>query len=144
MVKFKMLLPSTMSLAIKFYILSCKSPCFINSGNKKIIALYGHVGEMLVGEGDLVTRGQLIAHLGNNQDNFECIWGVRHLHFQIGQKYRDRSNKGNYWGHSYFLEDGKRAMNPHLYWANGPNVVTCYEPNKQYNNGTITYPVPCK
>ena len=81
---------------------------------------------------------------GNNQDNFECIWGVRHLHFQIGQKYRDRANKGNYWGHSYFLEDGKRAMNPHLYWANGPNVVTCYEPNKQYKNGTITYPVPCR
>ena len=112
--------------------------------NKKIIALYGHVGEMLVGEGDLVTRGQLIAHLGNNQDDFECIWGVRHLHFQIGQKYRDRSNKGNYWGHSYFLEDGNRAMNPHLYWASGPNVVTCYEPNKQYKHGTITYPVPCR
>ena len=70
---------------------------------KNIIALYGHVGEMLVNEGDPVKRGQLIARLGNNQDNFECIWGVRHLHFQIGQKYRDRSNKGPYWGHSYFF-----------------------------------------
>ena len=112
--------------------------------NNKIIALYGHLGEMLVGEGDLVKRGQLIARLGNNQDNFECIWGVRHLHFQIGQKYRDQSNKGSYWGHSYFLEDGNRGLDPHLYWADGPNVITCYEPDKQYKNGTITYPVPCR
>ena len=112
--------------------------------NNKIIALYGHLGEMLVGEGDLVKRGELIARLGNNQDNFECIWGIRHLHFQIGQKYRDQSNKGTYWGHSYFLEDGNRGLDPHLYWAEGPNVITCYEPNKQYKNGTITYPVPCR
>ena len=64
-------------------------------GNK-IIALYGHVGKMLVAEGDQVQRGQIIALLGNNQYDFECIWGVRHLHFQIGQKYRDHFNKGAY------------------------------------------------
>ena len=55
-----------------------------------------HVGEMLVAEGDKVKRGQLIARLGNNQDNFSCIWGVRHLHFQIGRKYRDKFHKGTY------------------------------------------------
>ena len=110
---------------------------------RKIIALYGHVGEILVAEGDKVKRGQLIARLGNNQHNFKCIWGVRHLHFQIGQEYRDQSNKGNSWGHSYFLKDGKRGINPHLYWADGPNKVTCFEPNKKYKQGTITYPVPC-
>jgi murein DD-endopeptidase MepM/ murein hydrolase activator NlpD len=112
-------------------------------GNK-IIALYGHVGEMLVAEGDKVKRGQLIAHLGNNQDNFECIGGVRHLHFQIGRKYRDQFHKGTAWGHTYFLEDGQKGINPHLYWADGPNKVTCFESSKKYKLGTITYPVPCR
>ena len=112
-------------------------------GNK-IIALYGHVGEMLVAEGDVLQRGQIIARLGNNQYNFECIWGVRHLHFQIGRKYRDRFNKGTYWGHSYFLEDGEEGINPHLYWADGPNRVTCFEAKKKYKKGTITYPFPCR
>ena len=75
---------------------------------------------------------------------FECIWGVRHLHFQIGRKYRDRFNKGTYWGHSYFLEDGEEGINPHLYWADGPNRVTCFEAKKKYKKGTITYPFPCR
>tara|TARA_B110000208_G_C11600051_1_gene369677 strand:- start:95 stop:736 length:642 start_codon:yes stop_codon:yes gene_type:complete len=110
-------------------------------GNK-IIALYGHVGEMLVAEGDKLKRGQLIARLGNNQHKFKCIYGVRHLHFQIGRKYRGR-NKGIYWGHSYFLRDGKKGINPHLYWADGPKKVTCFKSGKKYKRGTITYPVPC-
>ena len=111
---------------------------------KKIIALYGHVGEMLVAQGDVVQRGQIIARLGDNQYNFECIWGVRHLHFQIGQKYRDSSNKGYSWGHSYFLEDGNKGINPHLYWADGPNRDTWFEARKKYKKGTITYPFPCR
>ena len=109
----------------------------------KIVALYGHVGDMLVAAGDKVKRGQLIAHLGNNQGKFECMFGVRHLHFQIGREYRDQFNKGTYWGWAYFLEDGARGINPHLYWADRPNKVTCFEPNKKYKLGTLTYPVPC-
>ena len=31
---------------------------------RKLIALYGHVGEMIVVEGDYVNRGKLIARLG--------------------------------------------------------------------------------
>ena len=109
---------------------------------KKIIALYGHLGEMLVTANEQVTRGQPIGSLGDNQDIFDCIAGLRHLHFQIGRNYRD-SYKGNYWGWAYFLKDGNKGVNPHLYWSNGPNKVTCFKPNTKYKLGSLTYPVPC-
>lgn len=111
---------------------------------KTIIALYGHVGQMLVTVGDKVKRGQIVAHLGNNHNTFKCIYGVRHLHFQIGRKYREQYNKRTYWGWAYFLKDGARGVNPHLYWANGPNKVTCFDSSKTYKPGTLTYPVPCR
>ena len=109
---------------------------------KKIIALYGHLGEMLVTANEQVTRGQPIGSLGDNQDIFDCIAGLRHLHFQIGRNYRD-SYKGTYWGWAYFLKDGNKGVNPHLYWSDGPNKVTCFKPNTKYKLGSLTYPVPC-
>ena len=109
---------------------------------KKIIALYGHLGEMLVTANEQVTRGQPIGSLGDNQDIFDCIAGLRHLHFQIGRNYRD-SYKGTYWGWAYFLKDGNKGVNPHIYWSDGPNKVTCFKPNTKYKLGSITYPVPC-
>ena len=109
---------------------------------KKIIALYGHLGEMLVTADEQVTRGQPIGSLGDNQDIFDCIAGLRHLHFQIGRNYRD-SYKGTYWGWAYFLKDGNKGVNPHLYWSDGPNKVTCFKPNTKYKLGSLTYPVPC-
>jgi murein DD-endopeptidase MepM/ murein hydrolase activator NlpD len=109
---------------------------------KKIIALYGHLGEMLVTADEQVTRGQPIGSLGDNQDVFDCIAGLRHLHFQIGRNYRD-SYKGTYWGWAYFLKDGNKGVNPHIYWSDGPNKVTCFKPNTKYKLGSITYPVPC-
>ena len=109
---------------------------------KKIIALYGHLGEMLVTADEQVTRGQPIGSLGDNQDVFDCIAGLRHLHFQIGRNYRD-SYKGTYWGWAYFLKDGNKGVNPHIYWSDGPNKVTCFKPNTKYKIGSITYPVPC-
>ena len=109
---------------------------------KKIIALYGHLGEMLVTSNEQVTRGQPIGSLGDNQDIFDCIAGLRHLHFQIGRNYRD-SYKGTYWGWAYFLKDGNKGVNPHLYWSDGPNKVTCFKPNTKYKLGSLTYPVPC-
>ena len=99
---------------------------------------------MLVDDGDQIKRGQVIARLGNNQDRHQCIYGVRHLHFQIGREYRDQYSKADYWGWAYFLEDGDRGVNPHLYWAGGRGKVTCFEPNRTYKPGTLTYPVPCQ
>ena len=111
---------------------------------RKIIALYGHVGEMLVDDGDQIKRGQVIARLGDNQDTYQCIYGVRHLHFQIGREHRDQYSKGDYWGWAYFLEDGDRGVNPHPYWAGGQGKVTCFEPNRTYKPGSLTYPIPCQ
>ena len=111
---------------------------------RKLIALYGHVGEMLVSEGDQVQRGDIIARLTNNQGRFKCIGGIRHLHFQLGQKYRNKSDKGSSWGHTFFLYDGGKGINPHQLWADGPYEVTCFDPSKTYRNGTLTYPVPCR
>ena len=110
---------------------------------KPLIAAYGHVGDILVKSGQTVKRGQKIARLGNNFNTFRCISGVRHLHFQIGRKHRS-GPKGSYWGHVKYLVDGKKAVNPHLLWADGPGQVTCFQAGKSYPQGTLTYPVPCR
>ena len=110
---------------------------------RRIVALYGHVGEMLVGVGDEVARGQVIARIGDNHDEFDCIVGIPHLHFQIGREHR-KHNKGKRWGWGYFLRDGGSSLNPHLHWADGPFKVTCFEPGATYPRGTLTYPVRCE
>ena len=110
---------------------------------RNIVALYGHVSEMLVAGGEEVARGQVIARLGDNHNEFDCIYGVPHLHFQISQEYRTH-NKENRWGWGYFLVDGGSSMNPHLYWADGPYKVTCFDPDAAYGRGTLTYPVRCR
>jgi len=109
---------------------------------KRLIALYGHLGEMIVKSGSRVVRGQLIGRLGDNERKYKCIWGVRHLHFQIGQKYKS-DNREHHWGWGYFLEDGNRSLNPHHYWADGIGNITCFNPKLILDPGYITYPVPC-
>ena len=112
-----------------------------DAGGQPLIALYGHVQRILVAEGQTVSRGDVIGRLGNNHHRFRCIGGVRHLHLQLGRE--RRVHKGTYWGHLYFLRDGRDGLNPHLLWADGPYTVTCFEPDRDYPPGTITYPVPC-
>tara|TARA_B100000700_G_C14382286_1_gene550969 strand:+ start:31 stop:525 length:495 start_codon:yes stop_codon:yes gene_type:complete len=117
----------------------------IDHGNdfngEKIIALYGHLGEMLVSAGDKVQRGQLIGRLGNNQYDFKCIFKIRHLHFQIGREYTTNKNG---WGSGYFLKDWNNGRNPHYYWSDGEGLITCYRDGVKYREGSITYPVPCE
>ena len=110
---------------------------------QKIIALYGHVGEILVNEGEKIKRGQIIARLGNNHNDYKCIFRVRPLHFQLGRIPRLFKDSDS-WGHKYFLEDGDDGVNPHIYWADGPGMITCFEPKRTYKPGTLTYPVPCQ
>lgn len=109
---------------------------------KPLIALYGHVGKILVREGQAVSRGDPVARLGNNHRKFKCIVGVRHLHLQLGRT--RRLSKGTFWGHAYFLVDSFHGVNPHLLWADGPYRVTCFEKVRKYPRGTLTYPVPCR
>ena len=110
---------------------------------KPLVAAYGHVGDILVRRGEPVARGQLIARLGKNEWRFDCIYGVRHLHFQLGRKHRD-GPKGSYWGHLKYLVDGRTGINPHPLWADGPGRVTCFRKGRHYPAGTLTYPVPCR
>lgn len=109
---------------------------------KNMIAIYGHVGEFLVEEGDYVQRGEIIAKLPEKV-KFRCMARVRHLHLQIGQQYCKKEEKDN-WGCKYFIKDFYRSLDPNLYWANGPNNVSCFDKNIEYKTGYITYPLECK
>ncbi len=109
---------------------------------KNMIVIYGHVGEFIVKENDVIKRGDLLAKLPEKA-KYRCMARVRHLHLQIGQRYCKKEEKDN-WGCKYFIKDFYRSLNPHNYWADGPNNVSCFEKNKTYKNGTITYPFRCK
>ncbi|GGX50825.1 hypothetical protein GCM10007385_19180 [Tateyamaria omphalii] len=126
---------------------SCWGPTIVvdhgtGSDGKRLIAAYGHLDKMTVKAGQSVKRGQVIGTLGNNFRKFDCIVGVRHLHFQLGRAWRG-PEKGTFWGHVRYLRDGKRGTNPHAYWADGPNRITCFDASRSYPAGTLTYPVPC-
>ena len=110
-----------------------------------LLALYGHVDQILVVEQDFVTRGQTIAKLGNRFLHLKCVSGVRHLHLQLGRRARAAYPQQSViaWGHLRYLEDGRDALNPHKYWADGPYKVTCFEHGRMYPTGTITYPIKC-
>lgn len=108
---------------------------------KNLITIYGHVGEFLVNENDEVKRGDIIAKLPE-KIKYRCMARVRHLHLQIGQKYCKKEEKSN-WGCKYFIKDYFSSLNPHEYWADGSNNITCFDSNRKYKKGTITYPVPC-
>ena len=109
---------------------------------KDLITIYSHTGEFLVKEGDNVKRGSIIAKLPKKIE-YPCMARVRHLHLQIGQQYCEKHEKGT-WGCDYFIKDLYNSLNPHMYWANGPNNIACFEKNKKYPKGTITYPFECK
>ena len=110
--------------------------------DKRLIAIYGHVGDFKVNENDKVRRGDLIATLPKKV-KYRCMARVRHLHLQIGQSYCKKEEKDN-WGCKYFIKDFYRSLNPHDYWADGPNRISCFEKKKTYAKGTITFPFPCK
>ena len=131
---------------VETHVEKCWGPTVvIDHGNDKdgkpAIAVYGHLGEILVDEEQAVSRGDVIARLGNNHHEFECMFGVRHLHLQLGRA--RRIHKGTNWGHAYFLMDSFNSFNPHLLWGDGPYRVTCFDKGREYPQGTLTYPVPC-
>ena len=125
----------------------CKGPTVaIDHGETKfgktLIALYGRVGDVLVEEEQTVSRGEVIGRLGDDHPAFGCPASVRHLRLLLGSE--RRLNKASAWGDAYFLEDWNRAMNPHRLWADGPLRVTCFDESREYEPGTITYPMPCR
>ena len=100
-------------------------------GKDPLIALYGHLDEMLVYENEPVKRGQLVGRLGDDAKNRKCVFGIRHLHLQLGRDIRAKAERTQYWGNRYFLKDGNRGLNPHLFWADGPGKVTCFVPGEK-------------
>ena len=59
---------------------------------KNLIVIYGHVGEFLVKENEIIKRGDLLAKLPE-KTNYRCMARVRHLHLQIGQRYCKKRGK---------------------------------------------------
>ena len=125
----------------------CEGPSVVidhgkSTSGERLIAIYTHTGDFLVKEGDIVKRGMPVAKLPE-KISFPCMARVRHLHLQIGQQYCEKEEKHK-WGCDFFIKDKYSSLNPHLFWANGKNKVTCYDKNRKYLKGTITYPFFCK
>ena len=125
----------------------CEGPSLVIDHGKsitgeKLIAIYTHIGDFLVKEGDTVKRGMPVAKLPEKV-SFPCMARVRHLHLQIGQQYCEKEEKNN-WGCDFFIKDKYSSLNPHLFWEDGKNIVTCYDKNKEHIDGTITYPFACE
>ena len=107
-----------------------------------LVALYGHLGRVAVRAGDFVRRGDPVGWLGEEYRRYPGAAGVRHLHLQLGSRYRTGDSDG-YYGHMRFLEDGFEGRNPHPLWADGPWRVSCWDPDRRYPPGVLTYPVRC-
>ena len=113
----------------------------ISLDSKKLITIYSHTGEFMVKEGDYVKRGTPVAKLPSKIE-YPCMARVRHLHLQIGQKYCEKVEKDS-WGCGFYIKDLYSSLNPHDYWADGPGVITCFDENKTFKKGTLTYPFIC-
>jgi murein DD-endopeptidase MepM/ murein hydrolase activator NlpD len=89
-----------------------------------------HLDSRLVEEGEQVRRGQQIATLGRTG---LLAGGIPHLHFEV-QRRPPRP---------YRLFE---PVNPHLYWADGPGFVTCFDPALDFPGEPFlaTYPVSCR
>jgi murein DD-endopeptidase MepM/ murein hydrolase activator NlpD len=104
----------------------------VNHGRRKdgkfIKSYYLHLKKRLVREGERIYRGQQIGELGNTG----ILASYPHLHFEI------RIAEAPDALHSV-------PLNPHLFWADGPGIVTCFDINRSWPSPEFrtTYPVPC-
>ena len=85
---------------------------------------YFHLNEYLVKTDDRVERGQPIGTVGATG----LLAPFPHLHFEVHRK--------------AIVE---KAVNPHLYWVDGPGIVTCFDVSRDWPQGSFraTYPLPC-
>ncbi len=113
----------------------------LSFNNKRLISIYSHTGEYLVEEGEKVKRGSIIAKLPEKIE-YPCMARVRHLHVQIGQEYCGKEKKGT-WGCQFFIKDLYSSLNPNDFWLDDFKKVRCFEKNKIYQNGVLTYPFKC-
>ena len=139
------ILAATDGVVLEAVVESCWGPTILidhrqDASGNRLLALYGHLGTMLVVSGEQVERGQQIAEMGPPLP--KCGAGMEHLHFQLARKARG-PDKRKAWGWGFFVKDGRHSLNPHRFWANGPGRVTCFREGEVYPEGTLTYPVMC-
>lgn len=86
---------------------------------------YLHLRKRLVKKGDVVVRGQQIGELGRSG---LLAGGILHLHYEVRVGFGQNN-----------------SINPHMFWADGIGVVTCFDKNKHWYDlpFNTTYPVPC-
>ena len=113
----------------------------LSSDNKRLVTIYSHTGEYLVKEGERVKRGNAIAKLPAKIEH-PCMARVRHLHVQIGQQYCEKEDKGK-WGCQFFIKDLYSSLNPNDFWFDEKGKVRCFDENKIYQSGILTYPFKC-
>ncbi len=110
--------------------------------NKRLITIYSHTGDYLVKEGQKVKRGSTVAKLPEKIE-YPCMARVRHLHLQIGQQYCEKKDK-NTWGCGFFIKDLYSSLNPNNFWLKDNGKVRCFEKDRKYKQGVLTYPFKCK
>lgn len=90
-----------------------------------ITTWYFHLDRQLVKTGDQVRRGEQIGTVGASG----LLAPFSHLHFEIHR------NAGT-----------DEAVNPHLYWVDGPGKATCFDIARAWPGQTFraTYPLPCR
>jgi murein DD-endopeptidase MepM/ murein hydrolase activator NlpD len=91
---------------------------------------YFHLTQAIVEQGQLVSRGELIAYSGSTG---LLAAFLQHLHFEV---------------HRLSESDPPiaiKVVDPQRYWINGIGRVTCFEINAIYPAVPValTYPVPC-
>lgn len=100
----------------------------IDAGGRRSRTVYMHLDSRTVREGMQVARGQTIGTMGRTGI---LAAAISHLHFEV---HRERGRSG------------LQARDPHRFWADGVGRVTCFDPDRPFEDGTfrITYPVPCR
>ncbi len=91
---------------------------------------YFHLNKRWVQKGDTVVRGQVIGELGRTG---LLAGGAPHLHFEIR-------------GSETLHQPLTRPLNPHRFWYDGPGIVTCFDPGRNWDDSLFrtTYPVRCR
>ncbi len=91
-------------------------------------SVFCHLDSISVQRRERVQRGYQIGTMGRTGI---LSGGFSHLHFEVHQQLPDSPE--------FF------PINPHRFWADGKDMVTCFDKKKKWDEKpfAMTYPVPC-
>ena len=104
-----------------------ESPHLANNGS--LFVEYRHVGDIQVEIGQTVGRGEKIAVVEEDMQEFPCIY-LPHLHLAVRT--------------SLAQDIHADVTNPNLYWHDGPGKVTCLETAGKEPSDRLALTVPIK